>query len=77
MMKLLKIIEEYLFFLGLFLLPLIFIPVFPNSFETPKLLLLIIVASLVFLVNLIKIIISKIKNYIHEIKEKSKTIRRL
>ena len=58
-MKLLKIIEEYLFFLGLFLLPLVFIPVFPNSFETPKLLLLVTVTSLIFLVKLIKIILNK------------------
>ena len=58
-MKLLKIIEEYLLFLGLFLLPLIFIPIFPNSFETPKLLLLVVVTSLIFLVKLIKIIITK------------------
>lgn len=58
-MKLLKIIEEYLFFLGLFLLPLIFIPVFPNSFETPKLLLLVAVSALIFLIKLIKIVISK------------------
>ena len=58
-MKLLKIIEEYLFFLGLFLLPLVFIPVFPNAFETPKLLLLVIVSALILLIKLIKIVISK------------------
>lgn len=58
-MKLLKIIEEYLFFLGLFLLPLIFIPVFPSSFETPKLLLLVVISALIFLVKLIKIVVSK------------------
>jgi tetratricopeptide (TPR) repeat protein len=58
-MKLLEIIEKYLIYISLFLLPIIFIPFFSSSYDTPKLLLLIVSSVLIILVKLLKIILNK------------------
>lgn len=60
-MKQIKNIDKYLIYFLVFLYPLFFLPLFPNFFETPKLLL---ISFLVLLIILIKIIKSFFSNEI-------------
>ncbi len=56
-MKFLDALEKYLLYILVFLLPIFVLPVFPNSFDTPKIFLLAFGAGLILLVKAIKTII--------------------
>ncbi|KKP46288.1 MAG: hypothetical protein UR39_C0012G0010 [Candidatus Woesebacteria bacterium GW2011_GWA1_33_30] len=58
-MRILNFLEKYLIYLGLFLLPLIFIPQLSSPFDIPKIATLIVITVLVLSIKLTKIIISK------------------
>ncbi len=51
MEKLLATIEKYVLYLTVFLMPLAFLPIFPNPFETPKLILLVAGVGLALLLR--------------------------
>lgn len=51
--------EKYLTLIGVFLIPLFYLPVFTNPFETPKLIVLFLIVFLLSLSKLIRIIVDK------------------
>jgi tetratricopeptide (TPR) repeat protein len=55
-MKVLDIIEKYLLYILVLLLPIFVLPIFPNSFDTPKIVLLAFGIGLALLVKAIKTI---------------------
>lgn len=54
MEKLLGAAEKYTLYLTVFLLPLFFLPIFPNPFETPKLVLLIVGVAVALLLRALR-----------------------
>lgn len=64
MIKFLETAEKIVLSLTLFLLPLAYFPAFPNPYESPKLLLLVIGVSLALLLRSIKILLSSEAHWI-------------
>lgn len=57
--KILSKIEEYILYFVFLALPLLFLPFFPNSFDTPKIILLFVSASLIGIIKILKSLVNK------------------
>lgn len=57
--KYLELIEKYTIYISLFLLPIIFLPIFENVYDTSKLLVLVFGATIVLITKIVKSIIKK------------------
>ena len=58
-MKYLELIEKYILYTGLFLLPLLFLPFFESIFETSKLAVSLLIAILLLIIKVIKSVMRK------------------
>ena len=58
-MIILELVEKYLLYIGLFLLPVLFLPIYENVFESSKLAVSLLIAILLLIIKISKSVIEE------------------